>query len=118
MNALQHIICKIGICYSYRLHVEYGSQSEEVGNFPQPYFGECSLGWGEFVTSMLVSYGYPSGTDIVVVGGITITTNKKTCPHFGGMHPTMYMLNGSRLLYMSGRKGFLFDRLDLHYEDC
>ena len=78
----------------------------------------CLLAEGEFIQRLEYSNHLFAGI-VPVVGCITLTTTDKTCgPHGNVCSPTVGVLEGYHVLYMSGRKGQAIDSIDLTYEDC
>ena len=100
--------------------VEYGEfQSANIGGTTHPNKGFCELGCREYVTKIETNVILKWG-ELNVLGGITIVTNQKSCGHFGAdrSQGTLVSLEGHKLLYITGRKGFWFDKLELHFESC
>ena len=77
---------------------------------------DCHLEKGEYITG--IKTYETTQWHILIQGGLTLITNKKTCGPCGKVTADEYYFGQGRLLYMFGRNGYLFDRVDFVFDVC
>jgi hypothetical protein len=78
---------------------------------------ECALASGEFINAIHMETELFWGIHAPV--SLTITTTHKVCGPFGREGPNgSFTYSGRRLLYIKGRKGWIFDQLEFVFAWC
>ena len=99
------------------MQVRYGEEwGLEHGSY-HAYSGRCrddgqlvehTLAPTEYVHSIQATYGY-------YLNSITLETNTRTLPRCGNAGSRVKTASGTRLMYISGRKGCIIDALQPHW---
>ena len=116
-NVLYLFFCPCG----YRITIEYGEgYSANDGGTDWPNKGVCELKYGEYITKLETNTVEKMPFNYKAISGITIVTNQKSCGHFGMARRfgKLFILQGHKLLYMTGSYGMYYDRFDLYFDYC
>jgi hypothetical protein len=95
--------------------VEYGSAIGTSGT--SNYDGSCLLEDGEAIYRVEITTREKWNPMPI---GLSFVTNVKRCTLGNNDHPdgTLHIVEGDRLLYITGRKGMVFDKLEFHFNNC
>ena len=81
------------------------------GQFKCPWDGqlyEYTLAPTEYIHTINATYGH-------FLNSITLETNKRTLPRCGGADGSVKTASGTRLMYISGRRGCIIDAIQPHW---
>ena len=104
--------CKHLFDCSFQFGYRGGVSASRPGSRASSY--ECVLQDGEYITQVK-TYEHLIWHTVLIQGGITFVTTKKTCGPYGKVTSIEHTAEGHMLLYISGRAGQYIDQINIAF---